>query len=79
MWKVANNWVASCGNLFRKKCVVNLFVLYVKLKFESIEHILFQCSWTRAAWFGSGWSLWVFDGLIESSDKRMVKLYFVET
>ncbi|GMP54924.1 hypothetical protein CsSME_00019917 [Camellia sinensis var. sinensis] len=50
-WRVCNNKLATKENLFRCKCTTSQRCPMCGLCSESIEHLLFQCSWTRPVWF----------------------------
>lgn len=52
-WRVCRNSLASKENLFRRKCATSNVCPICNSHVESIEHLLFFCSWTRAVWFGS--------------------------
>lgn len=52
-WKACSNLLATKENLHRRKCNPSPLCPICSLKPESVEHLLFQCEWTTAAWFGS--------------------------
>lgn len=52
-WKACCNLLATKENLHRRKCNPSPMCPICSREPESIEHLLFKCDWTIAAWFGS--------------------------
>lgn len=69
IWRIVRNWLASKENLFRKQCSPTPMCPICEKEVETIEHILFRCSWAVAVWFGSGLSYWVQEQWTETTDK----------
>ena len=53
LWKAISNSVATKENLFRRHCSPSPTCPICNISIESIEHLLFECAWTRPVWFGS--------------------------
>lgn len=71
MWRVVRNWVASKENLYRKKCTQSPLCSICGEENESIEHILFRCSWAKKVWEECDLEFWIFGHPIVSADKWM--------
>ncbi|GJR85946.1 reverse transcriptase [Tanacetum coccineum] len=52
-WKVITNSAATMENLFNRICSPSPLCVICNEHVESIEHLLFECAWTRPVWFGS--------------------------
>lgn len=52
-WKLSHNVVAVKGNLVRRNMGHDPTCLVCKHAEETTIHAFLECSWTRAAWFGS--------------------------
>ncbi|GKD17719.1 reverse transcriptase, partial [Tanacetum coccineum] len=53
LWKVISNCVPTMENLYKRNCSRSPLCLICSAHVESIEHMLFECAWTRPVWFGS--------------------------
>ncbi|KAI8010351.1 putative ribonuclease H protein [Camellia lanceoleosa] len=51
-WRVCTNGLATKENLHRRHCAPSPPCPICGSCPESIEHLLFQCNWTRPVWFG---------------------------
>lgn len=51
-WRVCKNGLATKENLFRRRCAPSDICPICNSEVESIEHLLFFCSWARTVWFG---------------------------
>lgn len=51
-WRACSNSLATKENLVRRKCGISKSCPICGQSDESIEHLLFYCSWVRAVWFG---------------------------
>ncbi|KAI7997141.1 hypothetical protein LOK49_LG10G00469 [Camellia lanceoleosa] len=52
LWKIYHNALATCQNLSSRRCVVSACCPVCFSASESIEHLLFDCEWSRRVWFG---------------------------
>ncbi|CAL5402107.1 unnamed protein product [Camellia sinensis] len=52
-WRVCHNLSATKLGLFRRKCASSGECPICRKDDESVEHLLFDCPWTKAVWFGS--------------------------
>ncbi|GKC58092.1 protein SCAI [Tanacetum coccineum] len=57
LWKAISNSVATMDNLFNRNCSSSPTCPICQSCVETIEHLLFECAWTRPIWFGSSLSL----------------------
>lgn len=57
MWKMYLNSLATKDNLFRRICPPTSICLIFQGKEEIIEHMIFECLWTRPVWFSSSLAL----------------------
>nr|GEX88253.1 hypothetical protein [Tanacetum cinerariifolium] len=57
LWKAISNFVATMDNLFKRKFSPNPTCPLCQSCAKMIEHLLFECAWTRPIWFGSSLSL----------------------
>lgn len=55
-WKACCNLLATKENLHRRKCSPSPMCSICCKEAESVEHLIFRCSWTKAVWFGSNLS-----------------------
>ncbi|GJU47905.1 ethylene-responsive transcription factor ERF011-like protein [Tanacetum coccineum] len=55
-WKAITNSVATMDNLFKRNCSPCPKCPICNTCVETIEHLLFECEWTRPVWFGSSLS-----------------------
>ncbi|CAL5410715.1 unnamed protein product [Camellia sinensis] len=51
-WRVCHNLLAKKLGLFRRKCAASGESPICRKDDESVEHLLFECPWTKAVWFG---------------------------
>lgn len=51
-WRVCKNGLATKENLFRRRCAPSDICPICNSEVESIEHLLFFCSWAHTVWFG---------------------------
>ncbi|KAI8560463.1 hypothetical protein RHMOL_Rhmol04G0257600 [Rhododendron molle] len=51
-WRACSNSLATKENLVRRKCGVSKGCPICGVVDESIEHVIFDCEWVRAVWFG---------------------------
>lgn len=59
LWRVCNNCLATCHNLFLQKCAAENQCQVCHHAVESTEHLLVGCEWTQAIWFGIGLGFWI--------------------
>ncbi|CAL5392099.1 unnamed protein product [Camellia sinensis] len=52
-WRVCHNLSATKLGLFRRKCASSGECPICRKDDESVEHLLFDCPWTKAVWFCS--------------------------
>lgn len=69
VWRVIKNWTACKDNLCRRKCSQSPTCPICEQEQETMEHVLFRCSWTEAVWFGCVLSYWIKEQPIVSVDK----------
>lgn len=69
IWRTVRIWNATKENLFRRKCISSHLCLICGVEAETIEHVLFRCSWVVAVWFGSGLTYWVQEQWTNTVDK----------
>ncbi|KAI8525452.1 hypothetical protein RHMOL_Rhmol13G0231200 [Rhododendron molle] len=50
-WRACKNSLATCENLFRRKCAQSSACPICGSEIETVEHMLFWCSWAKAIWF----------------------------
>ncbi|KAI8539114.1 hypothetical protein RHMOL_Rhmol09G0155900 [Rhododendron molle] len=50
-WRACKNSLATCENLFRRNCAHSSVCSICESEIESVEHMLFRCSWAKAIWF----------------------------
>ncbi|KAL7241533.1 hypothetical protein ACSBR1_014181 [Camellia fascicularis] len=63
-WRVCHNLLATKLGLFRRKCAASGECPICRKDDESVEHLLFECPWTKAVWFGSSLNMRVNPGSI---------------
>lgn len=51
-WRACKNSLATKENLFKRKCAPTNLCPICDLEVETVEHMLFLCSWSKAVWFG---------------------------
>lgn len=51
-WKACKNALATKENLFKRRCAHDRLCPICEIETESIEHMLFWCSWAKSVWFG---------------------------
>lgn len=51
MWRICSNALATQENLFWRNCSHSPFCPICLVNIESVEHMLFECQWTRPIWF----------------------------
>ncbi|CAL5418073.1 unnamed protein product [Camellia sinensis] len=56
-WKACHNLLATKAGLFRRKCGTSAVCPICLSASETVEHLLFDCSWSKAVWFGSSLNL----------------------
>lgn len=56
IWRCLNNIVATNLNLYRRKKAISSVCPVCNKEDESLEHLFFQCKWTRSVLFGSSFS-----------------------
>ncbi|PWA82942.1 hypothetical protein CTI12_AA174550 [Artemisia annua] len=56
-WKVCSNALATQENLSRRGCHCSPMCPICFTDIETVEHMLFECSWTKVVWFGSALGL----------------------
>ncbi|KAI7988222.1 putative ribonuclease H protein [Camellia lanceoleosa] len=56
-WKVCHNLLATKASLVRRKCGTSAVCPICLSATEIVEHLLFDCSWAKAVWFGSSLKL----------------------
>ncbi|GJT66702.1 reverse transcriptase [Tanacetum coccineum] len=56
-WKACSNALATYENLSRRGCYCLPICPICYTKIETVEHVLFECSWTKVVWFGSSLGL----------------------
>ncbi|GJU47294.1 RNA-directed DNA polymerase, eukaryota, reverse transcriptase zinc-binding domain protein [Tanacetum coccineum] len=56
-WKACLNALATYENLSRRGCYCLLICPICYTEIETVEHVLFKCSWTKVVWFGSSLGL----------------------
>lgn len=52
VWRIYHNALATCQNLFSKRCANTACCPLCLTAPESIEHLLFDCDWSKRVWFG---------------------------
>ncbi|KAI8551674.1 hypothetical protein RHMOL_Rhmol06G0204500 [Rhododendron molle] len=68
-WRACSNSLATKENLMRRRCGSSKVCPICESFEESIEHILFDCQWVRAVWFGCNLNLNVGHGHPRSVQK----------
>ncbi|XP_028112211.1 uncharacterized protein LOC114310437 [Camellia sinensis] len=63
-WRVFRNLLATKLGLFRHKCASFGECPICRKGDESVEHLLFDCPWTKGVWFGSSLNMRVDPGSI---------------
>nr|GEZ21243.1 hypothetical protein [Tanacetum cinerariifolium] len=53
LWKAISNLISTKDNLFRRSFSPSPACPICNICVESVEHLLFECAWTRPVWFGS--------------------------
>ncbi|KAI7980313.1 hypothetical protein LOK49_Contig167G00004 [Camellia lanceoleosa] len=57
VWRIYHNALATCQNLLAKRCANTACCPVCLTAAESIEHLLFECEWSKRVWFGSNLGL----------------------
>ncbi|GMP82024.1 hypothetical protein CsSME_00036510 [Camellia sinensis var. sinensis] len=52
-WRFCKNLLATKVNLSKCRCAASNMCSVCLKEEESVEHLLFDCGWTKAVWFGS--------------------------
>lgn len=56
-WRVCSNALATRENLFKRNCSTSSLCQICNSQVETVEHLLFECPWTKPVWFGSNYGL----------------------
>ncbi|XP_028055444.1 uncharacterized protein LOC114259611 [Camellia sinensis] len=57
-------WQATKANLAKRRCASSNLRPVCHKEVETVEHMLFDCEWTQAVWFGSMLNFWMEPGAI---------------
>ncbi|KAI8024826.1 hypothetical protein LOK49_LG02G00251 [Camellia lanceoleosa] len=52
LWKIYHNALATRQNLFSRQCAVSARCPVCLSSSKSLEHLLFECDWSKRVWFG---------------------------
>lgn len=63
-WRVCKNTLATKVNLHHRHCSPSSVYPICLSEAESIEHLLFDCAWTKSVWFGSKLNLRIDKGMV---------------
>ncbi|GJV89910.1 putative RNA-directed DNA polymerase [Tanacetum coccineum] len=72
-WRPCSNALATREALFRRNCANSPTCLICHSSPETVEHLLFECEWTKPVWFGSTLGLRL-DGLSGTNTSRVISL-----
>ncbi|GJY06948.1 ribonuclease H-like superfamily protein [Tanacetum coccineum] len=56
-WRVCSNALATRENLYKRNCSSSPLCQICNSQVETIEHMFFECPWTKSMWFGSNYGL----------------------
>ncbi|KAH0972778.1 hypothetical protein GBA52_024934 [Prunus armeniaca] len=69
LWRAISGAISSRLALFRRKLVTNPLCPICNCFEESVEHILFLCTWTHPVWFGSVFSYRIIPNAFTTLDR----------